>query len=106
MTEIRSGVDQVRDAAGRFLPGQSGNPGGRPPGRPDRRVAARESLLGALVPEAIEKLREALSVGERWAVELVVAYYFPKPKPVDPDEIAEFEERLQDLETLASGRRR
>ena len=50
----------------------------------------------------IEKLRQAVSEGEKWAIQLVVTYSLPKPKPVDPDELAEFEERLSQLEQVAS----
>jgi hypothetical protein len=57
--------------------------------------------LGPILPDAVEKLRQAVSDGERWAVELVVTYLIPKPKPVDPEEIAEFERRLEDLEQMA-----
>ena len=53
-------------------------------------------------PEAIEKLRQAVSEGEKWAIQLVVTYSLPKPKPVDPDELAEFEERLSQLEQTAN----
>ena len=49
------------------------------------------------LPAAVEKLRDAVFEGERWAVEMVVSYSGPKPKPIDPDEIADFEERLEQL---------
>ncbi len=65
----------------------------------DKRVQARKQWLDPLIPEAVEKLAEAVSGGERWAIETVIAYSFPKPKPVDPDELAEFEERLERLES-------
>ena len=106
MNEIRSGELQVRsehrDTQGRFNPGASGNPSGRPPGITDKRTAVKKQLLEPLLPEAIEKLAEAISEGERWAVELVVTYSLPKPKPVDPDELAEFEQRLIELEDVAA----
>jgi len=101
MTEIRSGSDQDRDSSGRFTPGTSGNPSGRPPGITDKRVSEREKLLGPILPEAIEKLHAAVKQGDRWAVELVVTYSMPKPKPVDPEELSEFEQRLTDLEQMA-----
>lgn len=104
MSEIRSGMDQDRDPKGRFSPGKSGNPAGRPPGITDRRVSEREKLLGPILPEAIEKLHAAVKQGDRWAVELVVTYSVPKPKPVDPDELSEFERRLDELELLAKRR--
>ena len=106
MNEIRSGMNQadrnhVRDTQGRFTPGTSGNPTGRPPGITDKRVAAKRQLLEPLLPEAIEKLAKAISDGERWAVELCISYCLPKPKPVDPEELEEFELRLLELEQLA-----
>lgn len=105
MNEIRSGMNQVRDTSGRFTPGASGNPGGRPRGIKDKRVSIREELLGPILPEAIEKLHVAVREGERWAIELVVTYSMPKPKPVDPEELEEFEERLLELEQMASKKR-
>ena len=94
-------MNQDRDARGKFTPGASGNPAGRPPGIKDKRVTLREELLGPLLPEAIEKLHAAVKEGERWAVELVVTYSIPKPKTVDPEELLEFDLRLDELEALA-----
>ena len=102
MHEIRSGVDQVRDGSGRFAPGTSGNPSGRPCGIKDKRVTVRDELLGPILPEAVEKLHSAVREGERWAIELVVTYSIPKPKPVDPEELEEFEQRLIELEQMAT----
>ena len=99
--EIRSGTDQERDSRGRYSPGTSGNPTGRPPGITDKRVSIREELLGPILPEAIEKLHAAVRDGERWAIELVVTYSMPKPKPVDPEELEEYEQRLTELEEMA-----
>ena len=96
-------MNKARDANGRFQSGTSGNPSGRPPGIVDKRVAAKKQLLEPLLPDAIEKLREAVSEGERWAVELVVTYCLPKPKPVDPEELEEFEQRLLQLEEASNG---
>ncbi len=99
--EIRSGMNHDRDTKGRFSPGTSGNPSGRPPGIKDKRVTTREQCLGPILPEAIEKLHAAVKEGERWAIELVVTYSMPKPKPVDTEEMAEFDERLKELEQVA-----
>ena len=102
MSQIRSSTDQERDSRGRYSPGTSGNPGGRPPGIKDKRVSIREQLLGPILPEAIEKLHKAVKAGEKWAIEMTIAYSLPKPRPVDTDEMAEFEERLTQLEQVAS----
>lgn len=97
-------MEQDRDTQGRFTPGTSGNPTGRPPGITDKRVAVKKQLLEPLLPEAIEKLAAAISEGERWAIEITIAYCLPKPKPVDPEELEEFEKRLEQLEQIASNR--
>lgn len=104
MTVIRSSIKQNRNETGQFLPGVSGNPAGRTPGIRDKRVIAHEDLLGPILPKAIEKLSAAVEAGERWAVELVVGYSIPKPRPIDPDEAQELEQRLEDLEQLATRR--
>jgi hypothetical protein len=51
------------------------------------------------IRSGIEQVRDE---GERWAIELVVSYSLPKPRPVDPDEVQELEEQLSDLEQLAA----
>jgi len=95
-------MNRTRDTNGRFTPGTSGNPSGRPPGITDKRVAVKKQLLEPLLPKAIKKLAAAISEGERWAVELTIAYCLPKPKPVDPDELDVFEQRLAQLEEAAN----
>ena len=102
MNEKRSRMEHERDLKGRYSPGASGNPRGRPPGIKDKRVTAREELLGPILPEAIEKLHEAVKAGDKWAIEMTIAYSLPRPKTIDIDEMAEFEERLTQLEQVAS----
>ena len=102
MDEIRSGFDQDRNGKGQFVAGASGNPAGRPKGIKDKRTNIREQLLGPILPTAIEKLGEAVNEGERWAIELVVSFSIPKPRPVDPEEMEELEQRLLDLEQIAA----
>jgi hypothetical protein len=104
MCEISAGCEEARNDKGQFAPGVSGNPAGRPKGIVDKRVRAKEELLGTLLPKAIEKLSAEVEKGERWAIELVVSFCLPKPRPVDPDEMQELEARLQDLEQIAAMR--
>lgn len=101
MSEIRSSTGQERDAKGRFSPGTSGNRSGRPPGIKDKRVTTRDEWLAPLLPEAVEKLHDAVRAGEKWAIEMTIAFSPPRPKPVDIDELAAFEERLNLLEEAA-----
>jgi hypothetical protein len=104
LSQIRTGPDQGRNDEGKFLPGVSGNPAGRPRRIVDKRVKAKDELLGSLLPKAIEKLTLELEKGERWAIELVVSFSIPKPRPVDTDEMRELGERLADLEQFAARR--
>jgi len=105
MSENFTGQEQARDSSGHFLPGVSGNPNGRPKGSRDKRTKIREDLLGPILPKAIEKLSAAVDQGERWAIELVVSFSVPKPRPMDPEEVQELEQRLEDLEQFAARRR-
>ena len=36
----------------------------------------------------------------KWEIEMTISYSLPKPKPVDAEEMEQFEERLQELEKL------
>ena len=81
MNEIRSGSDQDRNDPGPFLPGVSGNPAGRTPGIRDKRVKAREDMLGPILPKAVQKLEAAVDQGERWAIELIISFSLTMPRP-------------------------
>ncbi len=99
-----TGEKADRGSNGRFQPGNSANPAGRPKGGKNRATKLREELLGPILPEAVQKLHEAVKAGERWAIEMTFAYCLPKPKPVDPEELEAFEQRLNELEHMASGK--
>ena len=101
MAQQTAGDLQERDANGQFSPGQSGNPTGRKKGSKNKTTKLREELLGPILPEAVEKLHEAVRAGEKWAIEITISYSLPKPKPIDTEEMAEFEERLDELEKMA-----
>ena len=90
-----------RDTNGRFQSGNRVNPNGRPKGSKNKATQVREELLGPILPEAVEKLHKAVKAGERWAVETVISYCLAKPKPVDSEELEEFEQRLAELEQVA-----
>jgi len=109
MNEIGSGVNQQktgyqqgRSRSGQFEPGKSGNPAGRNKGSKNKLTQLRHDYLLPILPEAIEKLTIAVTDGERWAIELVVSYSMSKPKPHDPEELEEFEQRLIELEQMAT----
>ena len=93
-----TGDQQERETNGRFQTGSSGNPKGRPKGSKNKTTKLREELLGPILPEAIGQLHAAVKEGEKWAIEMTVAYSLPKPKPVDTEELEEFEMRLAELE--------
>lgn len=61
--------------AGKFKPGQSGNPGGRPKGVKDRRVALRELLkpyAGDLVGKAVELALEGDTAALRICIDRII----------------------------------
>ncbi len=94
----------MRGLKGQFEPGKSGNPCGRPKGVATEATRRRKELLDPILPDAITKLHEGVRAGEKWAIEMTISYSLPKPKPVDIDEMAEFEERLKRLEQQAGDR--
>ena len=96
-----TGEKADRGSNGRFQPGNSANPAGRPKGGKNKATKLREELLGPILPEAVEKLHEAVKAGDKWAIEMTISYSLPKPKPIDTEEMAEFEERLDELEQMA-----
>jgi hypothetical protein len=98
----RTGDKADRGCNGQFQPGNSANPAGRPQGSKNKTTKQRDELLGPILPEAVEKLHEAVKAGEKWAIEMTISYSLPKPKPVDPEELAEFEQRLIELEDVAA----
>ena len=69
-----------RDASGRFLPGQSGNPGGRPKVAPELRAAAQEvSLEGLKVLTVIMRDEKAPQNARINAVQAIWDRGFGKP---------------------------
>lgn len=101
MDRKTTGEKADRGSDGRFQPGNSANPQGRPKGSKNKTTKLREELLGPILPEAVEKLHEAVKAGEKWAIEMTISYSLPKPKPIDTEEMAEFESRLEQLEQIA-----
>lgn len=77
-----------RDAQGRFAAGNTGRPKGA------KGKASRETLeqVKAMKDGAIEKLWEAVTIGERWAIEFVLSKTLPSGRTVEfetlePDDI-------------------
>ena len=98
-----TGEKADRESNGQFANGNSANPAGRPKGSKNKATRLREELLGPILPEAVKKLREAVLEGEKWAVEMAISYSLPKPKPIDTEEMAEIEQRIEQLELVARG---
>ena len=70
--------------AGKFKPGQSGNPAGRPKGIKDRRVALRE-LLKPVAGDLVEKVVELALAGDTTALRICIDRLIPpaKEEPID-----------------------
>ena len=74
-------VDPIyRDPAGRFLPGQSGNPAGKAPG-----TRNRATLLRALMDEGEEQVIGRLVIdkakaGDAVAARFVIGHLYPRPR--------------------------
>src|SRR5260370_30855854 len=76
-----SAFSTIRDAAGRFVPGQSGNPAGKVPGT--RNYATR---LRALMDEGEEAaigriVIDKAKAGDAVAARFVVGHLYPPPRP-------------------------
>lgn len=75
----KSTQHQVRDGAGRFLPGKSGNLSGRPKGSTCHALRmAREAAEEVALPVLIE----AAKGGDMEACKVLVSYGLPRQKPV------------------------
>lgn len=98
---LKTGEKADRGVDGKFQPGNSANPQGRPKGSRNKATKLRDELMDTILPEAVGQLRAAVEKGEKWAIEMTIAYSLPKPKPSDPEELEEIEERLAHLEQLA-----
>jgi len=80
----------LHDPAGRFA---KGNPG-RPCGAKARHSRTLLAAVKSLGPQAVEKLKEAVERGERYAIELVLSHVLPRDRSleweaVEPDDIRE-----------------
>ncbi len=67
----------MRDGKGRFIPGESGNPGGRPQSTVRDQATGEEISLRELArqytPQAIETLLEATKHASRWSDRIAAA---------------------------------
>ena len=81
MDNSASVIAAARDASGRFLPGQSGNPAGKRPGTRNRATLIREALRGdeemALARAVIDKATAGDTVSARFLLGLLC----PRPLP-------------------------
>ncbi len=93
----------LRDANGRFIPGQSGNPAGKRPGTRNRATVLREALRdGEEAATARIVIDKALS-GNQVAARFVVDRLMPRPRgrtieldlPADADMLAGYDATVQ-----------
>ena len=73
-----------QDAAGRFKPGQSGNPGGRKPGTRTRATIFGEAILQKDADAIIQAVVDAAKAGDPTAMRLCVERLIPvrKGRPI------------------------
>jgi hypothetical protein len=69
-----------RDTAGRFLPGQSGNPAGKTPGTKNRKTLMLEALRDGEDVAAARVVIEKALAGDAVAARFVVSLVSPKPR--------------------------
>jgi hypothetical protein len=78
MDTVASGIE--RDAAGRFMPGQSGNPAGKAPGTRNRKTVLMAALRDGEGEAAARVVIEKALAGDAVAARFVVALISPKPR--------------------------
>ena len=96
----------MRDKNGRFLPGISGNPGGRPPEVGNVRELAREYTEEA-IETLVDLMRHAKSDAARGAAAQALLYRgYGKSVAVSMDIVDEGQAHLDALQELADRRQR
>ena len=96
----------MRDKSGRFLPGISGNPGGRPPEVGNVRELAREYTEEA-IETLVDLMRHAKSDAARGAAAQALLYRdYGKSVAVSVDIVDEGQAHLDALQELADRRQR
>lgn len=75
----------ARDASGRFVRGQSGNPRGRAPGTANARTREVRDLLDRLTPAVLKKLYEMLLAGDPTAVRILADRVLPRRRLLQVD---------------------
>lgn len=75
-----------RDQAGRFVPGQSGNPKGKPKGTLHKATRAALELLGGQLEELTQVVINAALAGDMTATKIVFDKLIPQAKeaPIEP----------------------
>jgi hypothetical protein len=78
MSDTTSGIE--RDEAGRFAPGQSGNPAGKKPGTKNRKTLMMEALREGEGKAAARVVIEKALAGDAVSARFVVSLVSPKPR--------------------------
>ena len=76
-----SNVTVLRTSAGRFSPGQSGNPAGRPKGARNRTTVLAEALREGEAEAIRDKLVDGALAGDRVLLKFCAGLLFAKPGP-------------------------
>src|SRR5438105_7709379 len=70
----------VRDAGGRWAPGQAGNPAGKKPGTRNRSTELRALASEGDAQTVLNALMDLVRAGDRVAIRLATSLMFPKPR--------------------------
>jgi uncharacterized protein DUF5681 len=80
MEAVMTGLSAVRDAQGRFVAGQSGNPSGKAPGTRNRASVLREALDGEEGPAMARIIIDKALAGDVVTAKFCIARLMPKPR--------------------------
>jgi hypothetical protein len=72
---------RIRDAAGQFKKGQSGNPAGKPPGTRNKVAVWAEGIIQDNAEKALNALMEKVAEGDMVAIKMVIDRISPIRKP-------------------------
>src|SRR5450432_2376665 len=80
MDNSNSATPPIRDAAGRFLPGQSGNPAGKTPGTRNRATILRAALEEGEEMAVARSVIDKATAGDGISARFLLGMLCPRPR--------------------------